>query len=93
VLSRDVTADRFGRRDLREVPVAVDWFGKRKGVRWSRAELAGRLRDGVLGGGPVGVMLHHELVDDLERADIDDVLRLVASHPAAGSTALLDHAD
>ena len=31
--------------DLAEVPVTLDWFGHRKGVRWTPAELASRLAD------------------------------------------------
>ena len=36
VLSRDRTAEQFGREDLAEVPVTVDWFAKRKGEPLTR---------------------------------------------------------
>ncbi|HEX9994551.1 MAG TPA: hypothetical protein VGB14_16595, partial [Acidimicrobiales bacterium] len=83
VLSRDESAGSVGHPGLAEVPVTVDWFGGRKGVRWAPAELGRRLADGVRGGGPVGVMLHHAVTDDDERAAVDELLALVAGAPAA----------
>lgn len=83
VLSRDESAGRVDRPGLVEVPVTVDWFGHRKGVRWTRDELARRLAAGVAGGGPVGVMLHHAVSDDEELDAVADVLAVVAAAPAA----------
>lgn len=93
VLSRDVTAAPLGPTRLVEVPVTLDWFGRRKGVRWTRAELDPRLADGVASGGPVGVMLHHAHIDSVEREALGDLLRLVAAHPAARSTTIVELAD
>lgn len=85
VLSRDDGARRFGRPGLAEVPVTVDWFGHRKGVRWDRDELARRLAAAVAAGGPVGVMLHHAVTDDAEREAVADLLAVVAAAAAAGT--------
>ena len=88
VLSRDAGAGRFDRAGLAEVPVTVDWFGHRKGVRWTRGELAARLADAVAGGGPVGVMLHHAVTGDAEREAVADLLAVVAAAPAARPTTI-----
>ena len=52
VLSRDHTAPPLALPGLAEVPVTLDWFGHRKGVRWTPAELAARLADQVRGRRP-----------------------------------------
>jgi peptidoglycan/xylan/chitin deacetylase (PgdA/CDA1 family) len=90
VLSRDVTAPRLDRPDLIEVAVSVDWFGRRKGVPLTRAELAAQIADRVGGDHPVGVMLHHAVTDDDELARIDDLLDLVAAHPAVDTAVITE---
>jgi hypothetical protein len=93
VLSRDVTAPRLDRPDLVEVAVSVDWFGRRKGIALTRAEVAGRIADQVSAGQLVGVMLHHAVTDDDELARIDDLLALVATHPATSTAVITEVAD
>jgi hypothetical protein len=90
ILSRDDTAPRLDRPDIAEVPITVDWFGHRKGVRWTRDELGRRLATCVAERGRVGVMLHHAVTDDTERAAIDDLLAVVAAHPAARPTTITE---
>ncbi|MBA2560158.1 MAG: hypothetical protein H0V07_09785 [Propionibacteriales bacterium] len=90
VLSRDVTAPRLDRPDLVEIPVTIDWYGHRKGVRWTRDELANRIAAGVAGGGPVGVMLHHAVTDDGELSAIEDLLRLFAANAGIRTTTIQD---
>lgn len=84
VLSRDATARPLGIDGLHELPVRVDWFARRKGVRLGLEELgaslAGAARDPA---SPVGVMFHHELMDDKELARAGDLLSLLAAHPRA----------
>ncbi|MFN8123587.1 MAG: hypothetical protein U0237_14280 [Thermoleophilia bacterium] len=82
VLSRDLSAGRLDHPGLAEVPVSVDWFGGRRGVRWTRAELGRRMADAVGAGGPVGLMLHHAVTPPGELADLDAVFALLAGHPA-----------
>lgn len=88
VLSRDVTAGRFSHPQLAEVPVGIDWFGHRKGVRWSWAELAERLAAAVAAGGPLGVMLHHAVTDADDLAAVAQLVALVARHPSAAPTTI-----
>lgn len=93
VLSQDQTARRLERSSLREVPVTVDWFAHRRGVRLTAAELARRVAAQVDAGGPVGLMLHHQLTDEAEQGALAGLLRLVATHPMARATTMLELAE
>ena len=89
VLSRDVSAGTAGVPGLRELPITVDWFAKRKKVPVDRAARGGLLAEAVAGPGPVGLMLHHEVLSADDRADLTALLALLSSHPAV-SPAHLD---
>ena len=80
VLSRDITATQFNTPVLRELPVSIDWFGHRKGVRLTPNEIGDSLSKAASAQLPVGVMLHHALVDDDERRRIGELLELLSSH-------------
>ncbi|HEV7656466.1 MAG TPA: DUF2334 domain-containing protein [Mycobacteriales bacterium] len=88
ILSRDSTAAPL--RDVRvaEVPVTVDWFGSRKGVRWTPFQLAEKLADAVRSGEPVGIMLHHAVTDPGEFAAIGALLAVLGAHPNTRATPL-----
>jgi peptidoglycan/xylan/chitin deacetylase (PgdA/CDA1 family) len=88
VLSRDSTAAPL-RSPVPEVPITVDWFGSRKGVRWSPYELAGRLAAAIRSGDPVGIMLHHAVTDSGELAAIRALLALLSIHPNATAIPLI----
>ena len=88
VLSRDSTAGPLPGARIAEVPIAVDWFGSRKRVRWTPYELAERLAVAVRGGGPVGIMLHHAVTDDGEFAALSALLALLSTHPGVRATSL-----
>ena len=79
LLSRDITATRFNTPGLMELPVSIDWFGHRKGVRLTPDEIGNSLSKAVSSQAPVGVMLHHALVDDDERRRIGELLELLSS--------------
>ena len=57
-LSREARAAPLGVPGLRELPVSVDWFAHRHGVRLSQSELGGRIAEAIAAGPPVGVMFH-----------------------------------
>jgi len=76
LLSRDVTAKQL---DVMELPVSIDWFGHRKKVRLTLDEIGAALSAAVSSRAPVGVMLHHALVDDEEREKISELLKLLSS--------------
>jgi hypothetical protein len=84
VLSRDVTARPLGIAGLYELPVRVDWFARRKGVRLSPEELGASLAEALNdAGSPVGVMFHHELMEVGELSRAGELLALLSAHPSA----------
>lgn len=90
VLSRDATATPLGEHTLAQVPVQVDWFGQRKGVRWTREQLGQLIADRLLADDPVGVMLHHAVTDRDELARVEELVSLFSSHPGARPVRLMD---
>jgi hypothetical protein len=83
VLSRDATAQPLNVAGLYEMPVTVDWFAQRKGVRVSLHEVGLRLARAAVSAAPVGVMFHHELMDEEEMRRADELLALLAAHANA----------
>jgi hypothetical protein len=82
VLSRDVSAGTLDVPGLVELPVTVDWFAKRHKVPVGRDGRGLLLAEAARGPGPVGLMLHHEVMDEADRADLAELLALLAAHPA-----------
>jgi hypothetical protein len=70
-LARDSSAPPLGLEGLHELRVHVDW---------SRPDAGGRLAAAFRDPGPVGVMLHHELIGPAGRQGIEQLLVLLASH-------------
>jgi peptidoglycan/xylan/chitin deacetylase (PgdA/CDA1 family) len=84
VLSRDVGATPFAQPGLVELPISVDWFAGRNGVRLGLGGGGGLgelIAARVATGTPVGVMLHHAVtaVEDLDA--IGDLVTLLVDHP------------
>jgi peptidoglycan/xylan/chitin deacetylase (PgdA/CDA1 family) len=90
VLSRESRAEPLDVDGLVELPVHVDWFAHRKGVRLSREELGGALAAEALGGGPVGVMLHHAQMDAGERRMLSELLDLLTASAGARRAAMAE---
>ena len=82
-LSRDVTAARFDLENLAEIPVAIDWFAKRKQVPLTPKEIGASLATATASAAAVGVMLHHAIMDDAERERLGQLLKLLSSHSQA----------
>ncbi len=80
VLSRDVTAEPLGVPGLAELPVQVDWFAHRKGQRLDRHELGALLAARASGPTPMGVMLHHAVMDDEELVGVAELLQVLTDH-------------
>ena len=76
VLSRESRAEPFGIPGLAEVPVHVDW------VRLEPHAAGERIGAAAASGGPVGVMLHHAVMDDASLRRTDDLLALLAGRAA-----------
>jgi hypothetical protein len=83
VLSRDRTAPVLGLDGLAELPVQVDWFAKRKGVRLGRNAVGEQLAARAPAPAPLGVMLHHAEMKDEDMAAVGDLLDLVGAHDRA----------
>ena len=83
VLSCDSTAAPLALSGLTELPISIDWFAKRKGARLSREGIGAALARTVKEERPVGIMLHHELMDADERRALGDLLAVVTAHPQA----------
>jgi peptidoglycan/xylan/chitin deacetylase (PgdA/CDA1 family) len=83
VLSREARAAPLDVPGLVELPVSIDWFAHRHGERLRPAELGRRIADAVRGGGPVGVMLHHAVMDEADLGRVGELLSLVAGHRRA----------
>ena len=83
VLSRDATAAPLGIAALRELPIAIDWFAHRKGERIARAELGERIAERLGAPGPVGIMLHHAVMEHEDMSGTEELVALLAGHPAA----------
>ncbi len=82
VLSRDVTAPAIDATPLRELRVSVDWLTGRKGVRVGVEEQARALAAQLAAPEPVGVMLHHAVMNAEAMHAIADLLDVLAAHPA-----------
>src|SRR2546423_4492325 len=93
VLSREASYEPFGVDGLAEVPVHVDWFAKRRGVRLGREAIGELLAHRTERGGPVGVMLHHAVMDDGELDAAGDLLALLAGHASCRFASILEMAD
>lgn len=83
VLSRDATAKPLDVAGLYELPVTVDWFARRKGVRLNPEGVGTQLACAAVSAAPVGIMLHHELMDEEELRRADELLGLLAAHANA----------
>ena len=62
--------------------MTVDWFAKRRKVPVDRTGRGELLAEQAREPRPVGVMLHHEVMSDLDRAGTSELLALLAGHPA-----------
>jgi len=83
VLSREARAAPLGIPQLRELSVHVDWSGRRDGVRLPLEPIAELAAAAVERGGPVGIMLHHAVMDENELQAVGELLTLLAGHDLA----------
>jgi predicted deacetylase len=82
VLSRDRSAEPLGVEGLVECPIASDWLLKRKGVRVTRNDWAQEFARTIeTADAPLGVMLHHAVMDDEDREAFAVALELLRDHP------------
>ncbi|HKE59296.1 MAG TPA: hypothetical protein VKB46_21455, partial [Pyrinomonadaceae bacterium] len=77
------TAPRRNIGSVFELPISIDWFANRKGIRLGAPELAAELTALIGTGEPVGLMLHHALMDHEELQACGELLKLLAAHDNA----------
>jgi GNAT superfamily N-acetyltransferase len=83
-LSRHLGGAELVRPAVPEMPVSVDWsYARRGGRRLTPLELAELAAEQVRRGGPVGVNLHHAVMDGAELRRLAELCDLLARHPAA----------
>ena len=90
VLSREHRAEPLAVEGLAEVPVHVDWFAKRKGVRLEREAVGEQLAARAGGEGPIGVMFHHAEMDAAEIGAATELLDLLAGHASCRFASILE---
>jgi hypothetical protein len=88
-LSRDRGADELDTLGLCELPISVDACG-RAGARPGLAELASRIARATSGPAPVGIMLHHAVMDEPSLSAVDALLALLANHRNARCARMRD---
>lgn len=76
VLSRESRAETLRLDGLREVPVSIDWFAKRKGISLTRRQIGMMIADQLSSRNEIGIMLHHAQMDESERGHLRDLLAL-----------------
>jgi hypothetical protein len=92
-LSRDVSAGPLGVTGVAELPVTLDWFARSAGRRLTPADWADRLASIVTSARtPVGLMLHHAVMDDREQDGWGSLLRVLAWHPLVTGLLMRDAA-
>jgi predicted deacetylase len=83
VLSRDRTAVALDLEGLRELPIRVDWFAKRKGVPLGRDAVGEQLAARAAEPAPLGVMLHHAEMDTEDLTAMSELLDVIGAHERA----------
>ncbi len=84
VLSRDYSAAQMWVPGLAELPVRIDWFARRRGVRLNLEAFGELIAQVVTASEPVvGVMFHHALMDTDELQGTGELLALLAAHQRA----------
>lgn len=74
VLSRDKGATAIPLHALLELPVTVDWFKRRMGVRVSQQVLGQLIAESTKVDRLVGIMLHHAVMDEQELRRLEELL-------------------
>ena len=91
-LSRDRTASPLDTTGLQELPISVDWFAHRKGIRLTLDEFGNLFATAVREQPAVGVMLHHAVMDDYELRRLRLFVQFVSSHPQVRCVLMRDAA-
>ncbi|MDR4517723.1 MAG: DUF2334 domain-containing protein [Nitrosomonas sp.] len=80
-VSCDDTADLHIGETLTGIPVHIDWLKKTNGERWEREKIMQKMAKKLIAGGTIGVMLHHQPMDNEERQAFSQFAQLLLQHP------------
>jgi hypothetical protein len=69
---------------LHELPIHIDW------VRLSPLDLGVRIAGAIDAGGPVGLMLHHAVMEDDDMRRTSELLGLLAGHERVRAERMLE---
>lgn len=89
-LSRESRAAPLAVPGLAEVPVNIDWFAHRKGIRLSRLEFGDLLAGVIKRIGHIGLMLHHAEMNGEERAAASKLFAVFAAHDSVRAHWMLE---
>ena len=90
MLSRHAGDDLASVPGLIELPVSVDWsYARRDGRRLNFTELGVLAAQRAMFAAPVGINLHHAVMDRDELELLDDLCSVLAGHGAARCLPLL----
>lgn len=90
VLSRMRSAGEPTTEALLEVPVAVDWLKKKNGERLCHTALLEYAEQAFAGNNVVGIMLHHEHMDDDDLDRFDVFLGALARSPSVTFKSIME---
>jgi hypothetical protein len=81
LLSCDIGAERFGMEELAELPVSLDWTGRRGAI--TGPDAWGQTIAASVGAAdaPVGLMLHHAVMTHDDRTMLRQLLDVLTGHP------------
>jgi hypothetical protein len=85
-LSRDAGTMPLDTRGLSEINVALDWQKKRStdgSTDVLGKALVSCIADSAASGQPIGIMLHHAVMDDADRENVSVLLRTLSHHQNA----------
>ncbi|HHJ38678.1 MAG: hypothetical protein AXA67_05835 [Methylothermaceae bacteria B42] len=80
-LSRDITAEPLETGKLTETPVHIDWSGKFRGEEMVPFPLGERIAEVIQQTAKIGIMLHHQCMDGIERQRLATLLNVFSGYP------------
>lgn len=89
-VSRDKTAPHLDAPGLTDLPICIDWFGQRQGVRLTPEETGRAIAAAAGDPRAVGIMFHHALMADDEQARMRELLQLISAHSQARCVLMRD---
>jgi len=81
-LSRDSTAKPLLSPTVVELPVTIDWFKKERGRRMNEAEFSRYFMSALRERSQIGIMLHHEHMQQYDLDRLSELLTILLEAPA-----------